>query len=349
MKQPNPTGPDPGGPMEMAPRPGGPGLARAAGFVLGALFCAAPWCQPWLALAIGIAFALLGWTAFDALARKASLILIQGCIVLLGLRLDLPTLRNAAMSGILFAAATIIGTVALGMVAGRLLRTGREITILISSGTAVCGGSAIAAVGASIAAAPTSMAVATGSVFFLNAVALYLFPLIGHALHLSDIQFGTWAGVAIHDMSSVVNAAKAYHEGAGPAGLALDTANVVKLSRVLWIAPIALLAGWHSRRADRKNAGPDASPGARQPILPMFLVLFLAASALRTFVPELSRIADPIRTVAGGGFQAALFLIGAGLSKEVVASVGWRALALAVVLWVFISVAALLVVRATVG
>lgn len=349
MNAPTPSTPNAAAPTQ-PPRPPGPArYAKPAIFLLAALFCATTWCQPWLALAIGIALALLGWTAFDAWGKKVSRFLIQACIVMLGLRLDLPTLRDAAASGILFAAATIVGTLALGLFAGRLLKTGREITILISTGTAVCGGSAIAAVGASIAAASTSMAVATGAVFILNAVALYLFPLIGHALHLTDTQFGTWAGVAIHDMSSVVNAAKVYHDGPGPAGLALDTANVVKLSRVLWIAPIALLAGWYSRRASHQESGGKATPTARQPILPLFIILFLAASALRTFMPDLARYSDPIKLIAGSGFQVALFLIGAGLSKKAVASVGWQAMALAIVLWIFISVAALLVVRGTVG
>lgn len=312
--------------------------AKAAVFIAAGIFAATPWCQPWMALALGMVLALAMLTAFDAQAKKLSRTLIQICIVLLGLRLPIDDLARAAASGIAFAAATIVGTMVLGLVAGRLLKTEREITLLISSGTAVCGGSAIAAVGASIGAASTSMAVATGAVFILNALALYAFPAIGHALELTQQQFGTWAGVAIHDMSSVVNAAKAY--GAE----ALDTANVVKLSRVIWIAPIALFAGWLTRRA----ASGKPAAGAKQPIVPFFIILFIAASAARKFIPGLSTHADTIKLVAGSGFQVALFLIGAGLSRKAIASVGWRAMVLAVTLWVFISVTSLLVIRSSV-
>ncbi len=299
-----------------------------------------------MALALGIVLALLGLTAFDAQAKKLSRLLIQICIVMLGLRLDLPTLRHAAVSGLVFAAATIVSTMALGLLVGKLLKTGRETTLLVSSGTAVCGGSAIAAVGGAIGAAATNMAVATGAVFVLNAIALYVFPPLGHWLGLSDAQFGTWAGVAIHDMSSVMNAAKVYHHGDGPAGVALDTANVVKLSRVIWIAPIALFAGWLVRRAER-NAGVHRVYNWGQ-ILPVFIVFFLIASAVRTFVPVVGEYSEQIKVAAGSGFQLALFLIGAGLSKKALKSVGWRAMVLAITLWVFISVTSLIVVRATV-
>lgn len=325
-------------------------------FAAAAVFCATRWCQPWMALALGMVLALSGLTVLDALAKKASRLLIQACIVMLGLRLALGELAHAAASGVVFAAGTIVGTLVLGAVAGRLLRVEREVGVLISSGTAVCGGSAIAAVGASIGASASNMAVATGAVFILNAVALYVFPPIGHWLQLSDAQFGTWAGVAIHDMSSVVNAAKTFHAGSVEVPVALDTANVVKLSRVIWIAPIALAARWWMNRASvaegHGGAGPGAAAGTgapeRQPLVPLFIVLFLAASALRTVVPRIGDYSDPIRLIAGSGFQVALFLIGAGLSRRAIASVGPRALGLAVLLWGFISVTALVMVRATV-
>ncbi len=332
--------------------------AKSALFLAAATFSATPWCPPWLALGLGMALALLGWTVFDAFAKKASRFLIQACIVLLGLRLAIGELAHAAASGVVFAAATIVGTLALGVFAGRVLKVEREAGVLISSGTAVCGGSAIAAVGASIGATSANMAVATGAVFILNAIALYVFPPLGHWLGLSEAQFGTWAGVAIHDMSSVVNAAKVYHAPGAPpdSAVALDTANIVKLSRVIWIAPIALAAGWWMRRTRGGEDGPgeqdrgDAppAPAKRQPIVPLFIVLFLVASAVRTAVPALAVYSDEIKLVAGTGFQVALFLIGAGLSRKAVASVGPRGLGLAVVLWVFISVTALLVVKATV-
>jgi len=306
-----------------------------------------------MALALGMVLALTGLTVFEALAKKASRLLIQACIVMLGLRLALGDLAHAAASGVLFAAGTIVGTLVLGAAVGKLLRVEREVAVLISSGTAVCGGSAITAVGTSIGATSANMAVATGAVFILNAIALYVFPPIGHWLGLTDAQFGTWAGVAIHDMSSVVNAAKTYHAGAVEVPVALDTANVVKLSRVIWIAPIALLARWWMDRAKASespepNTEASAETPKRQPLVPLFIVLFLAASALRTFVPRVGEYSDTIKLAAGIGFQVALFLVGAGLSRKAIKSVGPRALGLAVLLWVFISVVALVVVRATV-
>lgn len=291
--------------------------------------------------------ALTGMSAFPDLSKRASRLLIQVCVVLLGLRIDLNLLLEAARDGLLFAAGTIVTTFALGLLLGVWLKTGRQITLLITSGTAICGGSAIAAVGAAISATATEMAVATGAVFLLNAGALYLFPVIGHALELSDIQFGTWAGVAIHDVSSVVGAAATYHVGDSTSTAALDTANIVKLSRVLWILPIATLAAWWSRRGG--GPGDAAKPVGRRAPVPWFILLFIAASAARTFVPGLEQVAEPVRIGAGLGFQLALFLIGAALSRKAIASVGWRALTQAVVLWAFIAVVSLLVVKATIA
>lgn len=311
--------------------------------------CATPWLSPPLALALGIVLALLHLTAFPAHSKKLSRFLIQACVIALGLRMDLRQLLFAAAEGLLFAAATIIGAFALGLFLGKLLKTGRELSILLCSGTAICGGSAIAAVGTAISASASHMAVATASIFLLNAGALYLFPIIGHALHLSDVQFGTWAGVAIHDVSSVVGAASSYHAGASATdSIALDTANVVKLSRVLWIAPIAWAAAWWTRR------GQPADPHRKSAsAIPWFVLWFVVASAARTFLPPLfhlddalvSAIAAKTKLAAQIGFQIALFLIGTGLSPSAIKSVGWRAFAHAIILWMALAGASLLVVR----
>ena len=198
---------------------------------------AGPWSRPDIALVCGIALALLGVSAYAEETKSISKWLIQACVVILGLRLDLSMLAGSALAGLALAVGTIFGAIAVGMLLGRLLGTGREISTLITSGTAICGGSAIAAVGTSIGASASSMAVATGAIFLLNAVGLWTLPAIGHALGLSDVQFGQWAGVALHDIASVGGASKEY----GPT--AFDTANVVKLTRVIWITPMALLAG----------------------------------------------------------------------------------------------------------
>ena len=306
--------------------------------MLAAVFCASPFASAPLALGVGMVLALLGLVAFEKEAKKFSRTLIQVCVVALGLRVDLATLAREAGSGFVFAAATILAAFLLGFALERLLRTGKELTLLISSGTAICGGSAIAAVGASIGASSSAMAVATGAVFILNAVALYAFPPIGHALHLTDAQFGLWAGVAIHDVSSVVGAASHYHAGDPGSAAALDTANVVKLTRVLWILPCAFFAAWVMRR----ERGADG-PRARAPF-PWFILFFLAASAARTFIPAVADSADTVKFAAGLGFQLALFLIGSGLSRAAIASVGWRVLVQAVVLWLALAGASLAVI-----
>lgn len=293
-----------------------------------------PWGRPDLALLAGIVLALLGLTAFESESKVASRWLIQACVVLLGLGLDLATLARAAADGLALAIGTILGTLALGLLLGRLLRSGREVSTLVSSGTAICGGSAIAAVGSAIGAAATSMAVATAAIFILNAVGLWTLPPIAHALHLSEVQFGTWAGVALHDIASVNGAAKSY----GP--LAMDTANVVKMIRVVWIFPIAIIAGRVMRHESAKGkAGP----------FPWFIVLFIAASALRTFVPALKQWETDVKQVSGVGFQTALFLIGAGLSRNALRTVGWRALAQATVLWIAVAGASLGIILWTSG
>lgn len=311
---------------------------KHAVFVLGAIFCVTPWASAPIALGIGAALALGKMTAWDKHSKLVSRQMIQWSVATLGLLIPLPRLVDIAREGLVFALATIAGTFVLGIIGARLLRLEREQTILISSGTAICGGSAIAAVGASIGASSAGMAIATGAIFLLNAAALYLFPVVGHMLHMSDAQFGTWAGVAIHDVSSVTGAASVYHaDTPGVSGTALEIATIVKLSRVLWIVPIALAAEFVVRRG---------KPGAGQPV-PWLIILFIAASLLATFVGAIADYQAQIRSVAKLGFQLALYLIGAGLSVAALRSVGWRALVLALGLWVAIAGASLAVVMTT--
>ena len=286
---------------------------------------------PPIALAVGVATALAGLSEFPEASRKVSRLLMQTCIVLLGLRIDLGQLWREASSGFAFAAATIVGAFVVGFGLGRLLGIGREQTLLVSSGTAICGGSAIAAVGSAIKASSTSMAVATGAIFILNAAALALFPVIGRALGLTDVQYGTWVGVAVHDMASVAGAGAAYGGSA-----ALDTAMVVKLSRVVWILPCTLVATWLMTAP--ANAGASrAWTRAAQP----FLVGFLLASLARTLLPGLAAHEGWIKQVATGGFGGAIFLIGAGLSVAALRSVGWRVLVQATLTWVTLATASL--------
>jgi uncharacterized integral membrane protein (TIGR00698 family) len=303
-------------------------------FVSACLASLGPWSSPALALSAGILFGLAGLAVFPAQSRRLSRLLIQACVVLLGFRMDLASLWASARDGFWLALATIGGAMALGLILGRLLRTDGQVATLVSSGTAICGGSAIAAVGSAIGASAPAMAVATGCVFILNAAGLYLFPLLGHALELSPRDFGVWAGVAIHDVSSVVGAASGYG-GGDPA--ALDTANVVKLTRVVWILPLTVVAAW-ACRGGRAGAAPRGA-------VPWFIGLFLLASAVRTLVPAAEDWAESMRLVATTGFKGALFLIGSALTLETLRRVGWRALALSASLWVILASGTLAAVK----
>ncbi|HKB70333.1 MAG TPA: putative sulfate exporter family transporter [Thermoanaerobaculia bacterium] len=295
------------------------------------LFCLTPWASPPLALGLGAALALALENPAPALSRKAARSLLQISVVLLGFSMDLPTVLRAGASGMLFAAATIGATLALGALVRRVLAVERTTSLLISAGTAICGGSAIAAVGSVVGAAESEMSVAIGTVFLLNGAALYLFPPLGHFFHLTQAQFGTWAGVAIHDISSVVGASSVY-------GLAaLQRATAVKLSRALWIVPLTLAAAWLHRRRD------PSARRARVPI-PWFIGLFVAASLVRSFSAPVAAESARIASVARVGMTITLFLIGAGLSRRALRAVGWRALAQGIILWIAIAAGSLLVV-----
>ena len=307
--------------------------ARQTLFFGAAAFCLTPWASPPIALTLGAVLALTHENPFANLGKALSGRLLQVCVVFLGFGMDLPVVLKAGANGAGFAALTIAATLALGWWLGKILGILPKTSALISAGTAICGGSAIAAVGSVIGVAEGEITVAMGTVFILNAVALYLFPWLGHTLHLSQAQFGTWAGVAIHDISSVVGAASHY-------GLsALQTATAVKLSRALWIIPVAFGAAY----AFRSDTGDGSTAPAEKPkvAVPWFVGFFLLASVLRSYVPGVAHVAPALSQAATVGLTLTLFLIGAGLSARVLRAVGWRPLLQGVVLWVFISVASL--------
>ena len=316
-------------------------------FVTAAIFCLTPWASPPSALALGMALALTLENPFQHVGKQTTKILLQFWVVLLGFGMNLTVVLKTGANGVLFAAATIGATFVLGHILGKWMGINKTTSALISAGTAICGGSAIAAVGSVIGAAEGEMTIAMGTVFLLNAAALYLFPLIGHALGLSQTQFGTWAGIAIHDISSVVGAASHY-------GLsALQTATAVKLSRALWIVPIAFGAAFEFRSPQPKAATnttfgfdprqtPSHAHGKVQ--VPWFIGLFLLASVARSFVPGVADLTPTVSRIAIIGLTMTLFLIGAGLSRKALLAVGWKPLAEGVLLWLFISVTSLMVV-----
>jgi uncharacterized integral membrane protein (TIGR00698 family) len=298
-------------------------------YAAGILFCLTPWASPGIALALGLAFALVTDNPYREAGTRYVKWLLQASVVLLGFGVDLAAVLRVGGQGLLFAAITIAGTFALGYALARLLGINLKTSLLISAGTAICGGSAIAAVGSAVDADKGEMSVAMGTVFLLNAVALYLFPPLGHALHLSQAQFGTWAGIAIHDVSSVAGAAAAYGDEA------LRTATIVKLSRVLWIVPVTLAAA---------ALFPRAEAGRRRLPLPWFILGFLLASALGSLLPALHPAVPLLVRVARTGFAITLFCIGAGLSRAALRQVGYKPLLQGVCLWFFIGSVALLAV-----
>ena len=275
------------------------------------------------ALAAGVLLAVTVGNPYQARTRKGTQLLLQLAVVALGAGIDLREVARAGLSGLGYTALGIAATLGAGALLGRLLRVPRDTGLLITVGTAICGGSAIAAVAPVLRAKDHEVSVALGTVFLLNSAALLLFPPIGHLLGLSEPSFGLWAAVAIHDTSSVVGAALAY----GPQ--ALQIATTVKLARALWIIPLTL--GIAALRA-RKEGGPAA------PIkLPWFILGFLLAAALFTYVPGLHPVGEYVTRVAKRGLVLTLFLIGANLSPQALRTVGVRPLLLGFALWVLVA------------
>lgn len=316
-------------------------LAKAI-FLIGLAICLIPLTPPWAALILGIAIALALGNPFPKESKNVSKVLLQVCVVLLGFSMDLNTVLKAGSQGILFALASIIGVFLLGWALQRALKLRPVAGLLVSTGTAICGGSAIAAMSTVTDADQEDVSVAVGTVFILNAIALLIFPPLGHYFGLTQAQFGTWAGIAIHDVASVVGAGKAY----GPE--ALDIGTAVKLSRVLYLIPITLVAAWWIRNKGQNKETPNSeiqNPKCNNAPFPYFILGFIAASVVRTYTPAIADFAPNIKMVASVGLAVALFLIGTGITRKTLKAVGARPLIQGVALWVFISVTSFFVVR----
>jgi uncharacterized membrane protein YadS len=304
-----------------------------------------PGVSPALALAVGAAFALSLGNPYPTLSTRGAPLLLKASVVGLGFGFSFEMLLRAGAQGIVYTVIVVLGTLTVGLWLGRLLRVPAETSLLIVSGTSICGGSAIAAVGSAIGARAESMSVALATVFILNAVALYLFPAIGLLVGLSEAQFGVWAAVAIHDTSSVVGSAAVY----GPTALAVAT--VVKLARALWIVPLALVAGYtrgrgvEGRGGREGRTGPGGGGRAALRGMPWFVVVFAAAVLVRTVSPAGAvPLLDGAAAAARVGLVLTLFLIGAGLTRATLAWVGGRAFAQGVLLWVAVASLSLLAV-----
>ena len=277
-------------------------------------------------LFIGLAYALLCGQAFPAFNRKVSKSLLQYSVVGLGFGMNLHASLASGREGMLFTIVSVVGTMLIGMLIGyKFLRVDRDTAYLISSGTAICGGSAIAAVGPVIKAKPSSMSVALAIVFVLNAVALFIFPVIGHWLGLTQQEFGTWAAIAIHDTSSVVGAGAAYGEEA------LQVATTIKLTRALWIIPLALATSFIFKSDGRKVT------------IPWFILYFIIAIVLNTYLLDaVPAVGQAISGLARKCLTLTMFFIGASLSTDVLRSVGLKPFVQGLLLWIVISIGSLL-------
>jgi len=276
---------------------------------------------PWGALLAGIAVTLLLGNPWVARTRKLTPTLLAASVVGLGAAMDLRTVAVVGLQGFGYTLVGIAGTLVAGAALGRLLAVRQATGILVAVGTAICGGSAIAAAAPAIGADDDETSAALGIVFLLNATALLLFPPIGHRLGLSEHAFGLWAALAIHDTSSVVGAAATY----GPE--ALTIATTTKLARALWIVPVTLALGaWAARRK-------DAPRGPVRAKRPWFILGFLATAAAVSFLPALQPAGRVVAAAAQRMLVLTLFLLGLGLSREAVARVGARPFVLGLLLW----------------
>ncbi|HEY4205669.1 MAG TPA: putative sulfate exporter family transporter [Puia sp.] len=317
--------------------------AQTSVFIITALACLTPWITPPVALLLGLVIAFFVGHPFPQLNHKATNILLQWSVVGLGFGMNAADALRAGRQGILFTVVSITGTLGFGWLLGRLLKIEKGTSFLIAGGTAICGGSAIAALSPVIRAGERQVSVALGTIFILNSIALFLFPFIGHLLHLSQDQFGLWSAIAIHDTSSVVGAAGKY----GPE--ALQIATTVKLARALWIIPVSLLASFFFRPGQPAAPIPDvcaasaADPAtqARTRIkIPWFIGFFILVILFNTWLP-MPFLDRAIVKTSHAGLTLTLFLIGSGLSLQVLKNTGFRPLLQGILLWALISGATL--------
>jgi uncharacterized integral membrane protein (TIGR00698 family) len=295
-------------------------------FFAGLIVSASGFVTPPIALTVGIIFGLSVPHPLPADSKDLSRFLLQASVVALGFGMNLSEVIKVGRSGFLYTAIGISFALAVGLFLGKVLQVREKSSFLITAGTAICGGSAIAAVGPILHADEREMAVALGTIFILNSVALLIFPPIGHALRMTQQQFGLWAALAIHDTSSVVGASSKY----GPAALVVGT--TVKLARALWIVPLALVTAAVKRSSSRVK-------------LPWFILFFCLAAVVNTYVQASHPFSQLFFTLGRYGLTATLFLIGTSISLAAIREVGWRPLAQGIVLWLIVALTSLYFIR----
>ncbi len=291
--------------------------------------CAMPFVDTPVALLLGIILAQTVQHPFPGSSKKLTKWLLQASVVGLGFGMNAGQAFQVGKQGLWLTVFSISITLTIGLLIGKFLKVEKNTSYLISTGTAICGGSAIAAVSTIARSNEKQISTALGTVFILNSVALLLFPWIGHLFHLSQHQFGVWAAIAIHDTSSVVGAAQKY------GAVALQTATTIKLERALWIIPFSFLSIFLFKSESRKIK------------IPWFIILFIVAMLVNSFLPAIHPVSTAVVEISKIGLKITLFLIGSGLTKELLKSVGLKPLFQGVMLWLFISVVSLTVIITT--
>ncbi|MFK3871963.1 MULTISPECIES: YeiH family protein [Pseudoalteromonas] len=294
-------------------------------YLLCFVLCITPLIGGGSALICGAMFAILLGNPFAELSQKASKWMLKAAVVGLGFAVDFNQVIEVGRSSLVLTIVSITAIIGLGEILTQVFKLNRNTGVLISFGTAICGGSAIAAMAPVIKAKDHEVAVALGVVFLLNGVGLLLFPTIGHYFSLSQHQFGLWAALAIHDTSSVVGASAAY------GAVALSIATTVKLTRAMWIIPYTTIAGVFWRSEEKAS-------------IPLFIVGFLAAALINTYLPQFTDLWQLINTVAKQLLVMTLFLIGSGLSLAVLKQAGLKPFIMAIILWIVVSSVILLLI-----
>jgi uncharacterized integral membrane protein (TIGR00698 family) len=295
-------------------------------FFIGLIIAASGLVSPPVALAVGLVYGFSFLHPFHVEARKLSKILLQASVVGLGFGMDLQQVMQAGRSGFIYTAGSISFALLLGWGLGKLLRVKQRISYLISAGTAICGGSAIAAIAPITNASQEEIAISLGTVFVLNSIALLTFPAIGTALHMTQSQFGLWGALAIHDVSSVVGATAKY------GAVALTVGTTVKLARALWIVPVSVGTAMANKSKARIQ-------------WPWFILFFCLAAVLNTYVHYFQPIYPVLKHLGGIGLTVTLFLIGTGLSMKTLRDVGVRPFLQGILLWIFVAVGSLTLIR----
>ena len=308
-------------------------------YILAIVYMAFPWdklgldylaVSPAIALFLGLVFAIFCTMPYAKLNKKASKYLLQASVVGLGFGMSIEKSLQSGSEGMMFTIVSVVSVMIFGVLIGYWMHLERKTSYLIASGTAICGGSAIAAVGPVLKANENEMAVSLGVIFILNAIALFIFPPIGHYFEMSQTQFGTWAAIAIHDTSSVVGAGSAYGEEA------CEIATLIKCTRALWIIPLALVTMMIFREKGNKIS------------IPWFIFLFIIAMVINTYCGLPEAVSATVVYIAKRALVITLFFIGASLSVKMIKSVGVKPLILAVLLWIIIGVSSFFVVMGTI-